>query len=95
MEWMCMELPAPSEWRAAQLRLGEFLNIWGENNCPADAALFVRESPSGGRDFFFSPGAVAIAKAWMEQNGAVACPCPPRQGMDVLVGLPEAIRLLS
>lgn len=61
---------------------------------PRDAAMFSNSDPVLDHQFYFSPGAVRIAKTLIEINGGVPCQSPSASEVDLLVGEADARRLL-
>jgi hypothetical protein len=63
----------------------EFADLWDTNRHPRDAAMFDEHSGIK-HEFYFSPGAVRIAKALISRYRGLECPPPQASDVVLLVG---------
>jgi hypothetical protein len=67
--------------------LSAFTKIFLSNRCPKDAAMLSNpDPPYFPAIFYFSPGAVTIAKDLIKSYSGVECDAPSRKGLTLLVG---------
>jgi hypothetical protein len=90
-----------SSWYKATFSKGEHASKGGQLQtaferlfldafAPRDAAMFTTEGPETPDrrpySYFFSPGAVHVARTLIEAYGGRPCDAPPRKGLTLLVG---------
>jgi hypothetical protein len=66
--------------------LQEVRGIFSVNGCPKDAAMFTNSDHSFPAYFFFSPGAVRIAKAPIARYAGVSCEAPLVSAVSLSLG---------
>jgi hypothetical protein len=95
-QWFTVTVPAAECGTKARILQNDFEALYTVNRAPKDAALFTITSPEHS-SFFFSPGAVTIARGLIQQFGGVpsAPPSEHEHSLVLLVGLPATISVLS
>ena len=66
--------------------LDGFTKLFTAALAPRDAGMFSRSQPGMAEvELLFSPGAYRIARTLIDENGAVPCEKPPKEGTVALV----------
>jgi hypothetical protein len=95
-QWFTVTVPAAECGTKARILQNDFEALYTVNRAPNDAALFTITSLEHS-SFYFSPGAVTIARGLIQQFGGVPSAPPSEQehSLVLLVGHPAAITVLS
>jgi hypothetical protein len=82
-QWYRVTLPAAECGTKAAILQNDFETLYKLNGAPNGAALFTsREEESKTSHFYFSPGAVAIARGLIQHFSGEAC-SPPMADADI------------
>lgn len=84
MPWMTI---AFRDATAAATLAETFDRLWDQAGSPTGAAMYTDLRPlPRAENYYFSPGAVAIAGLVLSALGAVPCPEPDRTALTLLIG---------
>jgi hypothetical protein len=87
MGWKVVTLTNDSDGLAKAVKLQDsFEHLFISDLAPMNSRMYGSRSIVDGNNFWFSPGAVAIAGLLLESFGAKECEAPDIQNLTFLVG---------